>query len=816
MKGLADRLNEAAEQSLGQERQTNTHRRAGMAASAEASARADQAKAETIKRIADAIGEGKATHLNGVRAGTHVDTLDKVLRWSMHARNSAEKIPYQESEGRPPAKDDIAHARYPTPYMDKGDLLRMASKMRETPGAKRIGERLRKAAEKMSDEGGQYIDTSDVLGDLADVARSPRAYGLDESQGRMIRYKMDDFQRLQAMDIKSLPELRAALREYLPLKKPAAAEDPVKAKERALIGRKIDGFFPTPRPAIDDMIDRAEIGPGMKVLEPSAGKGDILDVIRERHPEAETHGIEHHGELADIGKAKGHDVERGDFLEHKSDGYDRIVMNPPFEKGQDVTHVRHAYDLLKPGGRMVAIMSEGPFFRDDGKSKEFRKWLAANGGEAEAMPDGSFLGSDAFRQTGVRTRMVTINKPETTTLAGEPDLFHHAHDVGGEARDSAGKWTSGAASPERRAAAAKRIGTAMGKYRDTGKSDIDLADSAPPKGVDLDAIAGKIHTYLISHPAGSMGVGQTTDKVYEAVKPGMPPEDFHKVIVALANDKKVRLGGWNKSAAEHPDPEHLFQYRDKMVGIVHPGDKPVTLAGEPDLFAHFNPDEPRKPKGDEHGGEWTTGGSPNSKPAPSHRERFRDLIEQAKAVRREAHEEAKGRSVQHHESVGQAMQGAKDAANQLAWDSDLGDFEPYNQIEESAMSLDNSESKSVMFEELWNLITYAREALEVAIPEYSDDEDDDDYVKPADRIDLADLKANRVHLKAIIAHAKAGRQAIREHAAARREMAAIRDGSWKQGDQTTLSTETIDLSLPPGDAERWKADLAEAHAEAIA
>ena len=42
-------------------------------------------------------------------------------------------------------------------------------------------------------------------------------------------------------------------------------------------------------------------------------------------------------------------------------GYDRIIMNPPFSNRQDAEHVRHAYDLLKPNGRIVAIMGEGVF-----------------------------------------------------------------------------------------------------------------------------------------------------------------------------------------------------------------------------------------------------------------------------------------------------------------------------------------------------------------------------------------------------------------------------------------------------------------------
>jgi hypothetical protein len=213
------------------------------------------------------------------------------------------------------------------------------------------------------------------------------------------------------MDIKTPAELRAALREYLPLKRGADAADPVKEMERKLIGRKIDGFFPTPRKSIDEMLDRADIQPGMSVLEPSAGKGDILDAVRERHPDATAHAIEPVGDLRGILGAKGHNLVGSDFLSHQGQ-YDRVVMNPPFENGQDIDHVRHAYEQLKPGGKMVAIMSEGPFSRSDKKATGFREWLDSVGGEHEQMEVGSFAGADAFRQTGVSTRMVTIQKPE--------------------------------------------------------------------------------------------------------------------------------------------------------------------------------------------------------------------------------------------------------------------------------------------------------------------------------------------------------------------------------------------------------------------
>ena len=94
-------------------------------------------------------------------------------------------------------------------------------------------------------------------------------------------------------------------------------------------------------------------------------------------------------------------------------------MNPPFENGQDMDHVQHAFRLLKEGGRVVAIMSEGPFFRSDTKADSFRKWLAEVEGQSEKLPEGSF--KDSFRSTGVNTRLVVIDKPQAQKVAPEPE-----------------------------------------------------------------------------------------------------------------------------------------------------------------------------------------------------------------------------------------------------------------------------------------------------------------------------------------------------------------------------------------------------------
>jgi 16S rRNA G1207 methylase RsmC len=167
--------------------------------------------------------------------------------------------------------------------------------------------------------------------------------------------------------------------------------------------------IPTPRPVINRMLELVQLKGTERVLEPSCGKGDILDAITEQFPDADVTGIEINRSLQEILEAKGYQIAYEDFLEHQGQ-YDCVVMNPPFEDGQEINHVRHAFSLLAPGGRLVSVMSEGPFFRSDSKSIAFRAWLDEVGAETESLPQNAFRGSDAFRETGVKARMVTVKR----------------------------------------------------------------------------------------------------------------------------------------------------------------------------------------------------------------------------------------------------------------------------------------------------------------------------------------------------------------------------------------------------------------------
>jgi len=184
-------------------------------------------------------------------------------------------------------------------------------------------------------------------------------------------------------------------------------QERIRQMEAELQGCTIAGFFPTPSPIIDQMLDVANIAPEHRVLEPSAGKGDIAEAIKAVQSKVFLDCIEFVPRLCDILGAKGLKHDCLDFLEWKRTEYDRIVMNPPFENGQDIEHVRHAFSLLREGGRIVSIISCGPFFRSDRKAKGFRAWFDAHDGNAwyKDLPEGSFKPA-----TGVAAKLVVIDK----------------------------------------------------------------------------------------------------------------------------------------------------------------------------------------------------------------------------------------------------------------------------------------------------------------------------------------------------------------------------------------------------------------------
>ena len=165
------------------------------------------------------------------------------------------------------------------------------------------------------------------------------------------------------------------------------------------------GFFPTPAPVVERLIELADISAGMTVLEPSAGTGNIIAGLHVAG--AVVDAIELLEKNIEALKAQGLAtlIGIGDFLETPAQPiYDRVVMNPPFDRQADIKHVLHALRFLKPDGLLVSVMASSVTFRDNKLTTDFRALIRERGGEIEGLPKGSFKSSG----TGVNTVIVTI------------------------------------------------------------------------------------------------------------------------------------------------------------------------------------------------------------------------------------------------------------------------------------------------------------------------------------------------------------------------------------------------------------------------
>jgi len=167
-------------------------------------------------------------------------------------------------------------------------------------------------------------------------------------------------------------------------------------------------LFPTPAPIAEKMVALADIQPGNRVLEPSAGTGVLLGAMGGRMfdnsdtpylERDQLHAVEISQPLADklsqeFPLTK---VKCGDFLRVNGElgKFDRIVMNPPFSNGADIEHINHARAMLAPEGVLVALCANGPRQQDK---------LMSIADSWEPLAPGSFKGAG----TNVNTVLLSI------------------------------------------------------------------------------------------------------------------------------------------------------------------------------------------------------------------------------------------------------------------------------------------------------------------------------------------------------------------------------------------------------------------------
>ena len=196
--------------------------------------------------------------------------------------------------------------------------------------------------------------------------------------------------------------------------------------------------FSTPLPLAYAVLQAARVRPGEVVLEPSAGTG-MLAVLAECALGSRAAGALHLNELAAVraGMLDGlfpeasvtrHNAEAiGDCLPHVRPSV--VLMNPPFSttpgvdrrrRGADLLHVRAAFALLPPGGRLVAITGHGCLPGGGDWAGAFGRLDPPPRTVFSVAVDGRAY---ARRGTGFATRLTVVDRDpgRTPSVAIDPD-----------------------------------------------------------------------------------------------------------------------------------------------------------------------------------------------------------------------------------------------------------------------------------------------------------------------------------------------------------------------------------------------------------
>ncbi len=175
-------------------------------------------------------------------------------------------------------------------------------------------------------------------------------------------------------------------------------------------------FYETPREVAEYLVELADIWEFDNVLEPSAGKGAIINEIRKKKysfmEAVELNPANYNylyqelfmypDLLAEKSRFANDKLTEWDFLHYDRMTFDKIIANPPFSKSQDVKHILKMYETLSVGGRLVSVASASIKNRQGTLYDELRELNP----EYYDLPDGSFKNSG----TMVWTVIVVIDK----------------------------------------------------------------------------------------------------------------------------------------------------------------------------------------------------------------------------------------------------------------------------------------------------------------------------------------------------------------------------------------------------------------------
>jgi phospholipid N-methyltransferase len=178
-------------------------------------------------------------------------------------------------------------------------------------------------------------------------------------------------------------------------------------------------FYPTPTILIHKMLNKINWRGLKSILEPSAGRGDLVEAITKRFQSSQYH---HRKEKYDVDlieldenlqlllKGKGHRLIHDNFLNFSTyKRYDAIIANFPFSTGEH--HLKKAIEMQEATGSQLVCIVNAETLRNPYTNvrKEIIQKLEKYNAEVEFI-ENAFVNSE--RSTNVSVALIYISFPE--------------------------------------------------------------------------------------------------------------------------------------------------------------------------------------------------------------------------------------------------------------------------------------------------------------------------------------------------------------------------------------------------------------------
>lgn len=195
-------------------------------------------------------------------------------------------------------------------------------------------------------------------------------------------------------------------------------------------------FYPTPKNIVYRMIDGLDFKMIKSILEPSAGSGNIVEVLEEKEKLLSTtyhaHSfdidcIEKDQNLQHILRGKNYRLVHDDFLTYNTmKEYELVVMNPPFSNG--AKHLLKALDMQQRNGGAVICLLNAETLKNPCSNERIalKRQLEDYGANIEYIQD-AFM--DAERKTSVEIALVKVQLPEVKRESFILDGLRKAQEV---------------------------------------------------------------------------------------------------------------------------------------------------------------------------------------------------------------------------------------------------------------------------------------------------------------------------------------------------------------------------------------------------